>query len=194
MGRKSLDRRRPRRAAGRLVGVVREQTRPGRPRARAASAPRRRTSARRRRTPAPRSPRTCRARVLQGVGVDLVVEPDPPPLLSQVDQVAARLVQPRRPPRPAAGRSRSARCPARPRSGTRCAAGPAARRPRLGSAPVAQRHHEVLRPVHEAVEGVAPRRRRPLPRQAQRHPHRAADGGGRDRDDIGLPDSAAAKA
>ena len=65
--------------------------------------------------------------VLQGVGVELVVEPDAAALLAQVEQEAADVGDPRPPPPAAAARSRTARCRARRRSGTRCAAGPAGR-------------------------------------------------------------------
>ena len=66
------------------------------------------------------------AGVLQRVGVELGVEPDAAALLPQVEQVAAAPRRSARPPRAAAGRSRSAGCRARRRSGTRCAAAPAA--------------------------------------------------------------------
>ena len=118
--------------------------------------------------------------VLQGVGVDLVVEPDPAPLLAEVEQVAAGLVDPGDRLVAAAGRSRSAGCRARPRSGTRCAAARGARR-RSGRRSTARSPSATTtcsRPSHEAVEGVDMRADHLSPGEPQRQPDLSADGRG----------------
>ena len=147
---------------GRLVRVVAEQRDLGQRRGPAASAPPPCSPARRLAV-AEREVGLVRVQpgVLQRVRVELGVQADAPALLAQVEQDSRRRRRSARLPRAAAGRSRTAGCRTRRRSGTRCAAGPAAPTTRARSAAhpsrAAQPEREVLPPVDQAVEGEHPR-------------------------------------
>ena len=109
--------------------------------------------------------------VLQGVGVDLVVEPDPPSLLPQVHEVAAGLVD----PSDGLGQLRAAVAApaAEDVAGEALAVEPHERRRPVGiEHPVAEGEHQVLPPVVEAVEREDLRVDRRSPAEAERQRHR----------------------